>query len=316
MPSSISSSDNSLGHARIDRFTIALLTTAVVLLALTETVSVVGFDRTSRVQREELSQRRALLSVRDADVDDDPHIALLGNSLMLEGLDVPLLRTKIGRTYSTVPYFVLGTNYFDWYFGLKRLFAEGMRPRYVLLALSPNQLAAPGIRGDISARYLFQGSDLLEIVRETHMDATTASGFLLAHYSEFYSTRETTRSFLMLRLLPRVSQLLHQRLGTIHDPEINESVLKSLAAQRLTALDELCRANGSRFVFVVPPSYQRGAYTVRQAGTERGITVLVPVGEDEFDSSYYQSDGFHLNAKGSQAFTTRLAADLLAYTRN
>jgi hypothetical protein len=310
MPSSISSSDHSIGRARLDRFTIALLSTAFALLAFIEVVSQVGFDRTSKVQRQESSQRRELLGVRDSEASDDPHMAVLGNSLMLEGVDVSLLRTKIEPVYTPVPYFVLATNYYDWYFGLRRLFAEGMRPRYVLLGLSPNQLASPGIRGDISARYLFQQSDLIEVVRKTHMDATTASGFLLSHYSEFYSTREITRSFFLSRFLPSVSELLHNRLGTLHDPEIKEAVLGPRAADRLTALDQLCRANGSHFVFVVPPSYQKGAGIIRQIGRERGITVLVPVAEGEFDASYYQSDGIHLNSKGSQVFTARLVASL------
>jgi hypothetical protein len=279
----------------MDRFTIALLCTVFALLALIEAVSVLGFDRTSQVQRRELSERRTLLGVRDPDVSDDPHVAVLGNSLMLEGVDVPQLRAKI---------------YNDWFFGLKRLFAEGMRPRYVLLGLSPNQLAAPGIRGDYSARYLFQRSDLIEVVRETHMDATTASGFLLAHYSEYYSTREATRGFVMILVLPSVGELFHNLAGAFRDPEINEAVLESLAAERLTALDRLCRANGSHFVLVVPPSYQKGAQIIGRVGHERGVTVLVPVAENEFDASYYQGDGVHLNGKGSQVFTTRLAASL------
>lgn len=270
----------------------------------------VGFDRVSKVQRRESLQRRTLLSVRDSEADDDPHVAVLGNSLMLEGVDISLLSTKIAPTYTPVPYFVLGTYYHDWFFGLKRLFAEGMRPKYVLLGLSPNQLATRDIKGDYSARYLFQQSDLIDVVRETHMDATTASEFLLAHYSEYYSTREIIRSFVMSRVLPGVGELLHSRLGTVRDPEIKESVLGPLAGNRLTALDQLCRVNGSTFIFVVPPSYQKGAEVIGRVGRARGITVLLPVAENEFDATYYQSDGIHLNGKGSQVFTNRLAADL------
>jgi len=310
MPSSISNSDHSVGRARIDRFTSALLCTALILLASIETLSVVGFDRTSKVQRRELSERRALVGIRDSQASDDPHVAVLGNSLMLEGVDVSLLRTKIAPTYVPVPYFVLGTTYYDWYFGLKRLFAEGMRPRFVLLGLSPNQLAARSIKGDYSARYLFQQSDLIDVMRETHMDATSASGFLLAHYSEYYSTREITRGYVMSRVLPGVGELLHSRLGTFHEPDIKEGVLQPLAAARLTELDQLCRANGSRFILVVPPSYQLGAGIIRQIGDERGVTVLLPIAEGEFDASYFQSDGIHLNGKGSQVFTARLAMSL------
>ena len=70
-----------------------------------------------------------------------------------------------------------------------------MRPEYVVLGLSPDQLASSEVRGDISARYMIQQSDLLDVVRQTHMDATRASEFILSHYSEYYSTREITRGY-------------------------------------------------------------------------------------------------------------------------
>src|SRR3974390_2243943 len=124
MPSFISSS-NHPGNARLDRFTMALLCTVFTLLALIEVVSVVGFDRTSKVERRELSQREMLLTVRDVERGEDPPLAVLGNSLMLEGVDVSLLTTEIAPKYTPAPYFVLGTYYYDWFFGLKRLFAEG-----------------------------------------------------------------------------------------------------------------------------------------------------------------------------------------------
>jgi len=310
MHSSISSSDITRSHVRLDRFTIALLSTAAILLGLTEAVSVLRFDRTSKVQRRELAQRQALLSVRDSASSDDPHVAVLGNSLMLDGVDMPLLQSHMDASYVPVPYFVLATNYYDWLFGLKRLFADGMRPRYIVLGLSPNQLAATGIRGDYSARYLFQQADLLRVVRRTHMDPTTASGFLLSHYSQFYSTRETTRGFILSKVLPSVGELLHSRLGVFYDPTIPDAELRPLASQRLAEIDQVCRANGAHFVLVVPPSYQKGAESIAQAGREAGVTVLVPVKEGEFDASYYQSDGFHLNDKGSEVFTSRLAASL------
>ncbi|MFZ0743839.1 MAG: hypothetical protein WAM85_05505 [Terracidiphilus sp.] len=279
-------------------------------MALLEGVSRASFDSTSKVQRREVSERRALLAVRDTAANADPHIAILGNSLMLEGTDLSLLKAKLNPVYIPVPYFVLGTNYYDWYFGLKRLFAEGTRPRYVLLGLSPNQLATTDLRGDISARYMVQQSDLLEIVRKTHMNATNASEFLLSHYSEYYSTRDITRGFVMSRVLPSVGELLHSGYASFRDPEIKKSVLEPLAADRLAALDLLCRANGSQFLLVVPPTYQKGQETIAAAGSKRGITVLLPVNEQEFDASYYQSDGFHMNDKGAQVFTTRLAAAL------
>jgi len=292
------------------RFTLLLLTTALALLLATEGLSRWGFDRVSNVQRRQLSQRHTLLGIRDVSSTNNRHVAVLGNSLMLDGVDVSLLEEKLGAEPIPVPYFVLGTEYYDWFYGLKRLFAEGMRPRFVLLGLSPNQFASPRSKGDYSAEYLFQGSDLLEIARRTHMDATTATGFFLSKASKFYSTREITRSFVLVQVFPSVSQLFQTKLANAHPPEIPETTLRDLAAERLSAVNELCRKNGSQFVLVVPPTYQKGADTIEAVGRELGIPVLIPVADGVLDTSFYQTDGFHLNEKGAQFFTTELAAGL------
>jgi len=308
---STSNSDPRSHSRKLDRFTIVLLATIVAVLAMAEVVSRVGFDRISKVQRRELAQRDAILTVKDSSRDEFAHVAVLGNSLLLDGVDVSLLAGKIGPKFVPAPYFVLGAEYYDWYFGLKRLFREGMHPSYVLVGLSPNQFASDYTRGDYCAHYLFQASDLLDVAQRTHMDATRTSGFVLAHFSEFYSTREVTRSFLMNRLLPQVGELFHSRFGPTRDPELNEEVLRRVAHDRLTALNELSRAQGARFILVVPPSYQKGGETIAQVGRELGIPVLVPIKDGALDSSYYDPDGFHLNDKGAQVFTSELAKTLL-----
>ena len=225
MPSSISNSESAGQAIRLDRFTITLLALVVVSLLTVELLTRVAFDRTSKVQVREVAQRKSLMTVKDSGVGD-PRVAVLGNSLMLSGVDVPLLTQKLEPNYTPVPYFVLGTEYYDWYYGLKRLFAEGVRPRYVLLGLSPNQLVSTYTRGDYSARYLFLAGDLPTVARQTHMDLTTASGFMLSHFSEAYSTREITRGFLMSRFLPQVGELLHNRLGATHAPDIDDATLR------------------------------------------------------------------------------------------
>jgi hypothetical protein len=294
----------------MNRFTILLLGTALVLLSATEGLSRLGFDRISKVQRRQLSQRRTLLSTRDTPSTTTPHIAVLGNSLMLDGVSVPLLEEKLQTVAAPVPYFVLATEYYDWLFGLKRLYAEGARPRFVLLGLSPNQLASPRSHGDFSAQYLFEGSDLMEIARETHMDATTATGFFLSKVSKFYGTREITRSFILNAVLPGVSQLFQAKLVNVHPPEVPATTLRALTAERLSAVNELCRANGSQFVLVIPPTDQKGSDTISVVGKELGIPVLVPVADGVLDQSFYQADGFHLNEMGAQFFTLQLATEL------
>jgi hypothetical protein len=312
MPSSISSFEITRKKSALDRFTIVLLATVLLTLVSVEAITRIAFDRVSKVQIREMSQRRALLTVKEAPATDDPSVLVLGNSLMLDGTDVQLLRREMQPKYTPVPYFVLGTEYYDWFYALRRLFAEGVRPRYVVLGLSPNQLGSTYIRGDYSSRYLFLAVDLPAIARQTGMDLTTTSGFILAHFSEAYSTRDVTRGFLMGRFLPQVEELLHNRLGTGKAPEFDREKLRSLAAQRLVALDQLCRDNGARFILVIPPTSQKGDNVVQGVGREKSIPVLVPVPSPDFDASDYQADGFHLNEKGAEIFTARLSKDLLS----
>ncbi len=54
----------------MNRFTILLLATALVLLSATEGFSRWGFDRISKVQRLQLSQRSTLLGIRDTPSTD------------------------------------------------------------------------------------------------------------------------------------------------------------------------------------------------------------------------------------------------------
>ncbi len=294
----------------MNRFTILLLCTVVLVLLGTEGLCRWGFDRTSRVHRVEITQRETLLSVKDNAASGMPHIAVLGNSLLLDGVDVPLLTEKLQSQAVPVPYFVLATEYYDWDFALKRLFAEGARPQFVLLGLSPNQLASPRSHGDYAARHLFRRADLLEVARETHMDATTATGFFLSSFSKFYSTREITRSFILNQALPGVSALLRTKLANVPAPEIPVTTLSALATERLQTLSKLCRANGAQFVLVIPPTYQAGAETIAGVGRELGVPVLVPVANGVLDQSFYQTDGFHLNEKGARFFTLQLATEL------
>jgi hypothetical protein len=73
MPSFTSGSDSSDCCLRPDRFTIVLLSTILVILGSLEFVSRERFDSTSKVQRREVSERKALLAVRDTGAIQDPH---------------------------------------------------------------------------------------------------------------------------------------------------------------------------------------------------------------------------------------------------
>lgn len=114
----------------------------------------------------------------------------------------------------------------------------------------------------------------------------------------------------MSSVFPSVGQLLHNEFATFRDPEVEKPVLERVASERLGQLNRLCQEYGSHFIFVIPPTYQKGEQTIALSGWKEGTRVLVPVRQGEFDSSYYQSDGFHLNDKGALIFTARLTDEL------
>jgi len=295
-------------------FTILILGTIAGMLVLAELVTDIGFDTVSKVQTRELAMRRELEKVHDGVTTVTPHVAVLGNSLMLSGVDESLLAKTLTPKVTPVSYFVLATEYYDWYYGLKRLFSEGVRPRYLVLGLSPNQLVSPNIRGEYSANYLFQGSDLQEVINKTRMDATSASGFILAHFSKFYATRIERRGFILARMLPSVAGLFYGGgISVSRAPDIDENRIAAVAAERLVTLDQLCRANGAQFALVVPPTYQKGSEVVARAGKEHGVKVFAPLSSAMLDADKYARDGFHLNEVGAHVFTTHLAHTVLAW---
>ena len=158
MPLSISSSDPAATQSRATRALIWLLCILALLYGLVELAAGVGFPRISRIQRRitgEYRQARTLGPVQNG----KPTLLLLGNSLLLEGLNYPKLRAGLAPEYEVSRFIVEQTQYFDWLFGLKRLFREGSRPRIVLLCLSTNHLLSPAVRGEYFAHFQMAAGD-------------------------------------------------------------------------------------------------------------------------------------------------------------
>jgi len=295
---------------RLSRFTVLIFATAAAMLVASEAATEAGFVRRSRIQKRQKSQRQAVLALHQTAANGLPTVALLGNSLLLEAIDAPVLDAKVRNRIAIQTYYVDQTGFYDWYYGLRALFAEGLHPRYVLLGLTGPQLAATGVLADYSSRYLFQASDLLEIARTTHMDATSASEMILAHYSAYYALRSNIHGVLRARLAPGLAGFLFGIRDVVLGAELGDADLRVVAGERLQALSELCKAHGVQLLFLVPAAPTSGAAAIQLGGQDHRIVVFAPIKDGVFDASYYH-DGYHLNAKGSAIFTDALAADLL-----
>jgi hypothetical protein len=203
------------------------------------------------------------------------------------------------------------TQYLDWYFGLRRLFAEGSHPGVVALCLSTRQLISKGTDGEYFAHYIMQGRDLLSVRKEAKLDVTTTSNFFFASHSAWLGSRASIRNWLLGELMPNVEQLtayLPQQVSAMPSGD----VVVGEGMRRLQTLEALCASHGTRFVLVIPPSMRPGDRSdeLQAAAESVGIRVVIPYRAAEMPASYFE-DGFHLNSQGAVAFTEKLALALL-----
>lgn len=315
MHSSISSSEPATAKAAAPvrsannylAWSIGALLCLALFCAAIEGLTRFGFSHISRIEARIAEDHKAALAIRKS---DRPTMLLVGNSLMLEGIDRQRLRDSLDGNAHAVLFPIEQTQYFDWYYGLRRLFAEGSRPDLVVLCMSAEHLVTSRIRGDYSAYYLFRLADIPQIRRDINYDLTKTSSLVLSRFSLFYAGRSPLRNFVLVRTDPAYAAML-QRLagvqGQAHFPPDRE--MERIAEARLTDLRTLCSSHGAQFAFLLAPGFGPGEAPLVEAGARSHTDVMVPFHLNELGLDKFR-DGFHLNATGAQMFTARVA-DLL-----
>ncbi|MGC1614967.1 MAG: hypothetical protein WA736_09800 [Candidatus Acidiferrum sp.] len=276
-----------------------------------EVVTRTEFTRISRVQRRIENDKRAALALKPTTSDGANTFLLVGNSLLVHGVDPDKLHQEMAPGYYSAVLGIENTQYVDWYFGLRRFFAEGSRPAVIVLSLTTRQLISPGINGEYFAYQMMQERDILRVKRAAQLDTTMTSNLFFANRSAWLGNRSMIRNWLLGELMPSVDQL------TAYLPEKApqlppDEVVIHQSLERLQGIKEVCKNNGARFIFVLPPV--RGVSdledTLRTAAASAGIIVLVPYRGGEMPAAYF-SDGFHLNNQGAALFTERLGLELV-----
>jgi hypothetical protein len=292
---------------------IALLLALLVLYcAALEIVTRTKFTSISRVQRRISADKQAALHLQPTALDGSRTVLLVGNSLLVHGVQPDHLHQLMGPRYYSEVLGIENTQYLDWYFGLRRLFAEGSRPSVVVLFLTPRQLTSNGIDGEYFAHYMLRAQDTLELKKRARLDNTMATNFLFANGSAWLGSRAMIRNWLLEELMPDVEKLTSY-LPEKAAPLPSADVVVPPSVARLQEIQALCRENGSSFLFVIPPTTGSNELqeALRSAAARDGVTVLVPVRGGEMAVSYF-SDGFHLNPQGAAIFTERLGTQLIA----
>lgn len=314
MPSSISSSESAAaaaamtGPRRHTRAVVALLLGLASVLIGAEAFTRLVFPRVSKLERRTTAEFAAATSIRPSAAGQLPTVLLLGNSLLLEGLDYQRIRTVMADEARVRRFVVENTTYLDWYFGMKRLLAGGSRPDFIVLCLNPAQLVGSSLRTDYSPYYLMDSGDISVASHALHYDLTEAAGLFFAHYSMFYARRNTLRTFVLNRVDMPYSELVHNlvvRPPVLPKPE----ELTRIAERRLLDLNKVAASHGVRFSLLLPPGFMPGEKAVAAAAEQSGTKVMSPIHTNELGREYF-ADGFHLNQAGAQLFTNAIATEL------
>ena len=237
-------------------------------------------------------------------------VLIVGNSLLKKGVNLSLLNKKLHPEYAVTRFVVEDTNYLDWYYGLRRLFHEGARPKAVVLVLNARQLIAQDVDGDYFAQLLMDRRDLLSVKRSVATDNTATSNLLFANLSRFYGFRSEVHKGFLLHLLPDFPALA-AKLRPVPLPLAADDEIDRKATRRLKEISSLCSEYGAQFVFVVPPSGTApdGSGAIQRAGNRIGVLVFVPFQPQQLPPDLY-SDGFHLSYHGANIFTDALGSGL------
>jgi hypothetical protein len=262
----------------------------------------------SRILRGNIAEWQAASNLRH--LLPPAHTALVvGNSLLDAGVDFPQLQSEVALAnpgWHMQRLMIEGTYYFDWYYGLRRLLADGARPDMIILVLSPEQLISSNYRDSLFAPMMLQAADLLSLSRAADIRPTEASGLLLGHYSWCYGFRAEWRKNLLRRVIPGMGDL-----ARLFIPNVPSNSLATPAGarleSRLEALRKLTAEARIQLVIVLPPLVNARPLEAEsvQAMRRAGIPVLLPVVSGSFGPEMFD-DGFHLAPEGKRRFTQKL----------
>lgn len=305
MPSSISDSK----HPAITHAKALLAICAIVILGfeLSSYYLLNHFSLTySRISR----QSEEAVKMRRAGPGEPPSVLMVGNSLLLHGIQLERLRSLTSSSMQIYPIFLEATGYYDWLYGLRRIFREGARPDVVVVGVGVNYFLANSTRQDYAPMLFLDGRDTLAMASDLHLDRTATSNLWLAHVSAFWDTRSAMRTQVLNHFVPHLEDLFTLVSPRPSIPRGRE--FEEITIPRLQRLRELCEAQGAKLILLVPPTLasESAVSEMSYVAHTVGVDVSVPIDPAALSSKYYQPDGMHLNREGAVLFTSALAKDL------
>ena len=277
------------------------------LIAL-ESLSAYMLKHHSVTYQRVLQQLNRAVEARPGGPGEPASVMMIGNSLFLEGVQVDRLQELTSKNFRIYPIFLEATGYYDWLYGLGRIFRLGARPQVVVVQLEANSLLWNRVRTEYSPMLFFDAPDLLHVSSDLGLGRTAESSLLLAHWSAFSSAHSVVRTQILRHTIPHFTELfnllIQAQRATSSGPDTER-----IAEARLKTLRELCDAHGAKMILLAPPVPSSESAVRKLAGiAERiGVATLVPIDPKTLTAQHYEPDVFHLNAKGAALFTSAIA---------
>jgi len=291
----------------------AILAGLFIIWAVAEVGTMLAVHRVSKIMRRITQEYRESEQLEAVSAQGTPTMLLLGNSLLLEGVDYPRLRNAMSDEYDVHRLVFEQTGYLDEYYVLRKLFRHGARPHDVVLCLSMTQLIGNGTRGDFMSKYM-DALDIASLGSREHMDATTVSSLMFAHWSDWFAYRAETRKAILGAVMPDLRDLAVKIAWNQATP-LTPEVVRAGAIPRINELKELCDEYGSHLTILIPPTMgENHADALASVSKDVGVRVLVPVQPGVLDASFFR-DEYHLNPTGAALFTAKLQSQLATTSR-
>lgn len=283
----------------------------LVYVCALEITTRLAFPRINHIWRTLQADHLTAISLHRSAQPNSVTLLMVGNSYLEVGVNRDNLQREIAPAYSIAYLPMSGTSYLDWYFGLRKLFAEGSRPSVVGVCLSTRDLISDTTYGGSFAHTLMLRSDLLRVKKESHLDNTMASDYFFDSLSGWMGHRAEIHNWLLRKAAPGINNLVSY-LKPKNQPLPPSEVIVAKALPRLRELNELSQQFGARFFLLIPPTMdvQDASKEIQQAAAKEGILVLLPFQHAELPETAF-IDGAHLNPQGAQVFTEKLGPTLL-----
>lgn len=312
MPLSTSSFESTPTASAVSRKGIAgLLAIIVFALAGFEIAARFVVERKSKVQREVNEEYAEAIHIRRGSPSGSKQLLIVGNSLVGHGIDLDELRKDLPPNWQAHRFWIYATGYDDWYFGLRRLFAEGSRPDVVAVVFAAMHWNMKEIRGDYSAQYLFRTSDIWQVKSQVGLNKTVTSGLLLSRFSKAYALRTEIRKQVLDKIMPDLPAMYSLfKPGPIRN--IPDEQVVEVATRRIGAYNDIVRQYGARLVLIVPPippAFDPHDEALRTAAARNGVAIAVPSDGKDLPPTEF-ADDIHLTPAGATRFTRVLAGVL------